>query len=710
MIKNIIARWSAAFATALMICVTAAQAGTPQSAALYGDQSVGGDWPGYGRTFGHQHYSPLRQIDARNVGRLELAWSRNLEPLRNTATEPIEIGGVLYFATGLSVVHAVNAASGRLLWRYDPHAGAKAGINLRNGWGVRGIAWWNGKVYTGTVDGRLIAIDARTGRLVWSVQTFEPGRAYTVSGAPLACDGEIVIGFGGTVGYSRGYVTAYDAESGKRLWRFYTVPGNPAKGFENHAMEMAAKTWRGKWWQRGGGGGDVWNTMAYDAETDTVFIGTGNGYAANRQVRSENWGDNLFISSIIALDRRTGALKWYYQTTPGDTWDFDAVEDIEFTDLTIGGKTRKVLMQAPKNGFFYVIDRTTGKLISARPYAKVNWASGVDLKTGRPIVNTAARFLNGTVAKLWPTGYGAHNWMPMAYSPQTGLAYIPKIENGVTYTDRGIDLKSWRPPTNDTSDFAINFDLIPGVAPSGALVAWSPVTQRAVWSVPFPTYANGGILATAGDLVFEGSVDGTFKAYDARTGKVLWSFDAQAPILGTPISYTVNGTQYVTVLTGLGMGLAGELGAYPYAWTGKYRLDPRSQARRVLTFALNGSARLPITPYEPQPAVQDPDFHLNQVASVAGENVYDPNCAQCHGAGAIADIQAPDLRRSAVILSAQAFRIVVHDGARKANGMPVFQELSDQQLADLRQFLRTQAATLRQTEARTRNDHSYYLN
>ena len=256
-------------------------------------------------------------------------------------------------------------------------------------------------------------------------------------------------------------------------------------------------------------------------------------------------------------------------------------------------------MQAPKNGFFYVIDRTTGKLISARPYAKVSWARGVVFETGRPIVNTAARFLNGTVAKLWPTGYGAHNWMPMAYSPQTGLAYIPKIENGVTYTDRGIDLKSWRPPTNDTSDFAINFDLIPGVAPSGALVAWNPVTQRAVWSVPFPTYANGGILATAGDLVFEGSVAGTFKAYDARTGKVLWSFDAQAPILGTPISYTVNGTQYVTVLTGLGMGLAGELGAYPYAWTGKYRLDPRSQARRVLTFALNGSARLPITPYEP---------------------------------------------------------------------------------------------------------------
>lgn len=710
MTGSIIRRWSAAFAAALMMCMSAAEAGTPPSAALYADHSDGRDWPGYGRTFGHQHYSPLRQIDARTVGGLQLAWSLDLEPLHNTATEPIEVGGVLYFATGLSVVHAVDAASGRLLWRYDPRAAEQAGINLRNGWGVRGIAWWNGKVYTGTVDGRLIAIDANTGRLVWSVQTFKPGRSYTVSGAPLACNGEILIGFGGTVGYSRGYVTAYDAESGKRLWRFYTVPGNPAKGFENQAMAMAAKTWAGKWWDRGGGGGDVWNSMAYDPDSDTVFIGTGNGYAANRQVRSDNWGDNLFISSVVALDRRTGALKWYYQTTPGDTWDFDAIEDIEFTDVTIGGKTRKVLMQAPKNGFFYVIDRTTGRLISARPYAKVTWASRIDPQTGRPIVIAADRFPNKTVAEVWPTGYGAHNWMPMAYSPQTGLAYIPKIENGVTYTDRGIDLPDWRPPTNDTSDFAINFGLVPGVAPRGALVAWNPVTQTAAWSVPQPTYANGGILATAGDLVFEGTIDGTFKAYDARTGKVLWSFDAQAPIMGTPISYTVNGMQYVTVLTGLGMGLAGEIGAYPYAWAGKYRLDPRSQARRVLTFALNGSARLPATPYEPQPAVQDADFRQDQAASLAGEDIYDPNCAQCHGADAIADIQAPDLRRSAVILSAEAFRIVVHGGARKTNGMPVFPELSDRQLADLRQFLRAQAAKLRHTEARMRGDRSYYPN
>jgi len=710
MTENVIACWSAALAAVLIIFAPAAEAATPQSAALYGDQSSGRDWPGYGRTFGHQHYSPLRQIDARNIGRLHLAWSRNLEPLHNTATEPIEVDGVLYFATGLSIVHAVDAVSGRLLWSYDPQAAAKAGINLRNGWGVRGIAWWDGKVYTGTVDGRLIAIDANTGRPVWSVQTFEPGRSYTVSGAPLACHGEIVIGFGGTVGYSRGYVTAYDAESGKRLWRFYTVPGDPARGFESPALATAAKSWAGKWWQRGGGGGDVWNSMAYDPETDTVFIGTGNGYAANRQVRSDNRGDNLFVSSIVALDRRTGGLKWYYQTTPGDTWDFDAIEDIEFTDLTIGGESRKVLMQAPKNGFFYVIDRTTGKLISARPYAKVTWASGVDLKTGRPIFNSTDRFLNRTVADVWPTGYGAHNWMPMAYSPQTGLAYIPKIENGVTYTDRGIDLKSWRPPTNDTSDFAINFGLIPGVVPRGALVAWNPATQRAAWSIPYPTYANGGVLATAGNLVFEGTVDGKLNAYDARTGKVLWSFDAQAPILGTPISYTVNGTQYVTVLTGLGMGLAGEIGAYPYAWSGKYRLDPRSQAHRVLTFALNGAARLPVTPYEPQPAVHDPDFHQDQAASLAGENVYDRNCAQCHGADAIADVQAPDLRRSGVILSAAAFRFVVHDGARKPKGMPVFPELTDQQLADVRQFLRTQAARLRRTEVRKRGDRSYYPN
>ena len=415
-----------------------------RAAARLMDNSRGEDWPGYGRTFGEQHYSPLSQIDGRTVSRLGLTWALDLAS-ENTATQPIAVDGVIYFASGLSRIHAIDAVSGRELWVYDPGVAAKSGRNLRAGWGVKGLAWWDGNIYVGTQDSRLVAVSAKTGKLAWSVQVFDPSLPLQINGAPRAFDGKVIIGFASTKGATRGAVATYDAATGKELWRFYTTPDNPATERRDPVMAMAAATWAGEWW-RFGGGGDVWNAMAYDPDTQSVFIGTGSGYPWNRRARSADQGDNLFLSSIVALDDRTGAYKWHYQINPGETWDYDAAMDMALADIVIAGKSRKVLLQAPKNGFFYVIDRLTGKLISAEPYAKVTWAKGIDIKTGRPIETEDARYPDGKTVEIWPSPTGAHSWQPMAYSPRTGLAYIPQIEMGAYYTDKGVDLTNWDPP------------------------------------------------------------------------------------------------------------------------------------------------------------------------------------------------------------------------------------------------------------------------
>jgi quinohemoprotein ethanol dehydrogenase len=599
------------------------------------------------------------------------------------------VEGVIYFATGLSVVHAMDATTGRVLWSYDPHAAERAGPNLRLSWGTRGIAWWNGKIYTGTADGRLIAIDAASGRPVWSATTFDQSFPGRINGAPRVCEGKVIIGFGGTTGAARGFVTAYDAETGKKLWRFYTVPGNPTLGFENKAMEMASKTWAGRWW-RFGGGGDVWNSMSCDPETQTVFLGTGSGYPWNRRARSDDKGDNLFVASIVALDANSGTYKWHYQVSPGDTWDHDATMDIELADLVIGGTPRKVLLQAPKNGFFYVIDRITGKLISAEPYAKVTWASRVDMSSGRPIETPGARYPNGTTADIWPSSVGAHSWMPMAYSPKTQLAYIPQISAAQTFNDKGIDLKGWEPPKDRAVEGAVNEDL-PKEIP-GALVAWSPIEQRALWSVPYPTYVNGGVLATGGGLVFQGTIDHLFRGYSATSGKLLWSFDTRAPLIAPPISYEVRGKQQITLLTGLGMGIVGGAGMLDNVE--QYGIDPRTQARRILTFALGGNQTL--RPAQPPPAPPpDPGYRADKRRIDAGEALYERDCSACHGESVIASIHAPDLRRSPIPLEPAAFERIVRGGALVGEGMPGFEELGDDQLSDLRQYIRFQAMRLR---------------
>ena len=661
--------------------------------ARLADGSGGDDWAAFGRTYGEQHFSPLAEINDGNVTNLGLAWSFDL-PSGNSVTGPIAVDGVIYFASGYSIVHAIDAVSGKLKWSYDPKAPEAAGRKLRQGWGSRGIAWWNGKLFTGTHDGRLIAIDARTGKPVWSAMTVGADDVRFISGPPRAFDGKIIIGHGGgDVGSIRGYVTAYDAETGKQLWRFHTVPGNPADGFENEAMAMAAKTWAGDWWKYGGGG-TVWNAITYDAESDTIYLGTGNGSPWNHRVRSAGQGDNLFLSSIVALDAKTGAYKWHYQTNPGESWDYNASMDMELADLLIDGKPRKVLMTAPKNGFFYVIDRVTGKLISAEPYVKVNWASKIDLATGRPVEMPGIRYPEGRSVTMWPGPVGAHNWLPMAYSPASGLVYIPAIEMATSYNDKGIDRATWVRTPGNAVDGATNPNFIVEDAgpPNGtsSLLALNPVTQKVAWKVPTPGFWNGGVMATAGNLVFQGRIDGKFNAYAADSGRLVWSFAAQAPVIAPPISYRAGGRQYVTVLTGLGTS-----GAAFGPLLKNVNVDYRTQARRVLTFAIGGTKTLPAAEPVAVVAAEDPEFRADSKSAEAGMIIYARHCATCHGVYVTAAGAAPDLRRSAIPTEREAFESVVRDGALLQNGMPRFEEFTPRQLADLRQYIRTEAAKLR---------------
>jgi quinohemoprotein ethanol dehydrogenase len=667
----------------------------PSAAERYDDASAGDDWPGYGRTYGEQHYSPLTDVDTKNVERLGLAWSLDL-PFAGTATQPVAVDGVLYFSIGYNIVYAVDAVTGKQLWMNDLEGAAGAGHRLRLGWGSRGLAWWNGRIYAATWNGRLVALDAKTGKQAWSAQVLDPKGNEYISGAPRVFDGKVIIGSGSDIGYVRGQVNTYDAETGRFLWRFWIVPGDPAKGFENAAMEMAAKTWAGEWWKHGGGGAS-WNSFAYDAATDTVFVGTGNGYPWNRRVRSADQGDNLFLCSVLALDAKTGEYRWHYQINPGDTWDYNAAMDLHLADLVIDGKPRKTLLTAPKNGFLYVIDRTDGRLISAEQMARrITWATHIDLATGRPVETPDARYPGGKTFELWPSAAGAHSWPPSAWNPRRGLMFIPTLETGMTMNDVGIDPKTWERRPNEVVGAAFHMSA-PAPDPlhgTGALLAWDPVAKKAAWRVEQPTQANGGLLATAGDLVFQGTPDGRFTAYDAESGKVVWSFEAQAPVFAPPLSYRAGGKQYVTVLTGL--GTTAGVGGAALAKLG-YDVDPRSQKRRVLAFALDGKVTLP--PRQPQaPIMADPTYRADAAAAARGATVYG-YCMYCHGLEAVPAGHAPDLRRSPIPFDAQAFDAVVRGGSLLDRGMPRFTEFSDQELADLRQHIRAAAARGREAAA-----------
>jgi quinohemoprotein ethanol dehydrogenase len=613
---------------------------------------------------------------------LGLAWTLDLDGLWNMSTIPVAVDGVIYFAAGYSVVHAVDAVSGKLLWKYDPHVDSR---KMRMAWGSRGLTYWKGKIYTGVQDGRLFALDAKTGELVWETLTTEPGDNRYITGAPRAFNGKILIGYGGAdFGNVRAYVTAYDAETGAQAWRWYIVPGNPADGFENAAMEMAAKTWTGEWWKYGGGG-TAWNAMTYDPEFNRVYIGTGNGSPWNHKLRSPEGGDNLFLCSIVALDADTGEYIWHYQTTPGESWDFNSTMDITTATIEIEGKPRKVILHAPKNGFFYVIDRETGKLISAEKIDKVTWADHIDLATGRPVENPGVRYEDGE-ALTFPGSAGAHNWPPMSYSPRTGLVYIPVHQLAGYYNDKGRDPKTWKMTKLDVLGLEGFYDDVPKEAGSSSLLAWNPVTQQEVWRTETPGANNGGTLTTAGDLVFQAQADGNVVAHDVHTGKTLWSGFMGVGSMSAPITYSVNGKQYVTVLAGWAGGqmLLGSLSAQ-HGWVG------REHPRRVLTYVLDGKAELPATvPTSIPTPLEAPEFKLDPEKVARGRDTYN-QCVICHGVSAVAGGFAPDLRASQVPLADDAFAAIVRGGALESRGMPKFEEFSDADLQDLQHYIRERA-------------------
>lgn len=649
------------------------------------DDSNGTNWPAYGRTHAERHDSPLTEINDRTISRFGLSSTTDLADVPGAATVPLAVDGIVYLAIGPSIVHAVDAASGKLLWQYDPHVYKVAGRKMRSAWGTRGLAYWKGRLYVGTYDGRLIAIDAKTGREAWSTQTTQPDDENYITGAPRTFRGLVLIGNGGAdSGNSRGYVTAYDAATGEQKWRFHIVPGNPADGFENDAMKMAARTWTGQWWKFGGGG-NAWNAMTYDAEQNLVYIGTGNGAPWNRKVRSPGGGDNLFLASIVALDADTGEYRWHYQVNPGESWDYNAAMDIELATLEIDGKPRKVLMTAPKNGFFYVIDRTDGKLISAEKFARVTWASHVDLRTGRPVESPGVRYENGP-AQFYPSMFGAHGWMPMSYNRKAGLVFIPKSEMAGYLSDSTVDQKNWKP---GPSVIGTATDDPPGTpAPenlgSSSLIAWNPVSKRTVWEVKTPAVWNGGTMTTDGNLVFQGQVDGNFVAYAADSGKKLWNYDTGLAIGGAPITFMAKGKQYVAVVVGYGISSNSFMGKA----AGDFGWNARQIKHRLFLFTLDGNAPRPSSQRtERPPLLDDPDMELDPRLVAAGSRLYFHNCTACHGTGAVASGYAPDLRSSPVRLDKDTFDGVVHGGMLLERGMPKFEELTERDRLAIRQYV-----------------------
>ncbi|MFZ3484818.1 PQQ-dependent dehydrogenase, methanol/ethanol family [Sphingomonas sp. 3-13AW] len=627
-----------------------------------------GEWMAPGRTYDEQRFSPLHRINDSNVADLGLAWFADLSADRGVEASPLMIGGVLYNIEPWNVTVAYDAKTGKELWRYDPKVDRDTGKLACCDIVTRGLAAWKGRIILATLDGRLIALDSKTGKPTWSVDTLEPVWPYTITGAPRVFDGKVLIGNAGAEGAARGYVTAYEVATGKQLWRFYTVPGDPSKPQHNKVLEMAAKTWNGEWWKVGGGG-TVWDSIVYDPDLDLVYIGTGNGGPWAQRYRSPGGGDNLFLSSIVALRADTGAYVWHYQTTPGDEWDYTATQSMILADLTIGGKLRKVLMQAPKNGFFYVLDRATGKLISAKPFVPMNWASGIDPATGRPNVNPEARY-GETPVLLTPGPGGGHNWNPMAFSPRTGLAYFPVTEMYMAFSVN----PNFRQSPGNMSQLGISttgYDLTRKAAAAYAaannkawLTAWDPVKQEERWRVPYPTRGSGGVLATAGNLVFQGTVGGTFAAYRADTGEKLWEMPVQQLPIAAPIAYSIDGEQYIAVNAGWGGGLA-------HSSTAKTLGFPIS-VPRLLVFKLGGKAQLPKLADAAPELVRPDDASVGASVVSQGEQLYAQHCATCHGEAARGGIK--DLRRMSPATHREFLDIVLH-GARREKGMASFDDL-----------------------------------
>jgi quinohemoprotein ethanol dehydrogenase len=650
-----------------------------QAAARVNDERIlraddePGQWLAHGRTFGEQRFSPLTKIDDTNVARLGLAWAYEPGTTRGMEATPLVIDGVMYATGEWSRVYALDAKTGKPLWTYDPYvAGAKgrdACCDVVN----RGVAAWEGKLYLGALDGRLICIDAATGKMLWEKQTTDPAKPYTITGAPRVVKGKVIIGNGGGEFGVRGYFSAYDGNTGEMLWRFYTVPASHDGPFENPELEIAAKTWSKDSMWDSGLGGTVWDSMSYDPELDLLYVGVGNASIYNKEQRSPGGGDNLFVASILAIDPDDGRMAWFYQTTPGEQWDYTATQQIVLADLMIaprgGGERilRKVLLQAPKNGFFYVLDRKTGELLSAEKYIDISWATHVDMATGRPVERTEATWSEKS-ARVTPGIPGGHNWHPMAFSPKTGLVYIPTFESVYEYIPKpGF---KWMPGMLNTSEswgeISSRLEGFEAAAKENVrthLTAWDPVAARQAWRVELGQGIPAGVLATAGNLVFQGTTWGKMRAYSATSGATLWESETGTGVMAPPVSYEIDGEQYVAVVAGLG-GSAG----------GHYLRFANANPGRILAFKLDARTPLPPTPSRSAKEIEAPMIEVSEAVLQRGRDMYSAVCARCHGLGVESSGLYPDLRYASKDVYA-SWQAIVLGGAFSARGMASFADV-----------------------------------
>ena len=651
---------------------------------------TGKDWPTHGFDYAETRFSPLAQISADNVENLGLAWSYNLESTRGVEATPLVVDGVMYVTASWSIVHALDAKTGKKLWTYDPEVPGEAGSRGCCDVVNRGVAVHYGNVYVASYDGRLIAIDAKTGEKVWETNTLpDNDMSYTITGAPRVVNGNVIIGNGGAEFGVRGYITAYDAKTGAQKWRWYTVPGNPNEPFENEAMARAAKTWdpSGKYWEAGGGG-TVWDSIVFDPDLNLLYIGTGNGSPWSHKKRSPEGGDNLYLSSIVALNADTGEYVWHYQATPGDNWDYTSTQDMILSELMIDGERRKVIMQAPKNGFFFVLDRTNGEFISADNYVDVNWATGYD-SNGRPIEVPEARSMDEPF-DIIPGPFGGHNWHSMSFNHQTGLAYFPSQHIPITM----VEDPSWESiesnePGQPMSGIGWNtaFQLNvapPSSKPFGRLTAWDPVTQQEAWRYEHVSPWNGGTLTTAGDLVFQGTADARFMAFNARTGDPLWESPMGTGVIAAPITYEVDGTQYVSIAAGWG-GVFGK----------SQRASDLKTAGTVYTFVLNGDAEMPeFTQYQLNSLVSGVEYNPDFIGE--GTALYVSNCVFCHGVPGVdkgGNIPNLGYSKKSVIENLDAF---LFHGPFVSSGMPDFTEtLSKTDVEKIKAFIQGTADAIR---------------
>ncbi|MEQ1610391.1 MAG: PQQ-dependent dehydrogenase, methanol/ethanol family [Hyphomonadaceae bacterium] len=647
-------------------------------------ESEPGSWLLTGGNYHEQRYSLLDQISDANVKDVGLSWYVDINTERGQEATPVVVDGVMYVSTAWSMVKAYDVKTGAVLWEYDPdilkNKAADACCDVVN----RGVAAWNGKIYIGAIDGRLIALDGKTGKVVWQKQTTDTNLPYTITGVPRIVNGKVIIGNGGAEYRVRGYVTAYDSETGEQVWRWWAVPGDPSKPYEQPELAEAAKGWKGDNYWKIGGGGTIWDGMAYDEQTDTIYVGTGNGNPWNQGIRSPGGGDNLFLASIVALDPNTGKYKWHYQTTPGETWDYTATQPIMVADLNYPEGKRRVVMQAPKNGFFYVLDAKDGKLISAEKFGPLTWATHVDIKTGRPVEVPEARYeITGKPIIVTPNAGGMHNWHPMAFSSETGYIYIPVQVASSAFV--GVkDFKLNNEGFNTGTDFSGGAALCsaPGAKCGNQetyILAWDPVKAKEVWRIKNDVYGSSGILATSGNLIFSGNHKGEFNAYNATTGEKLWSAPTQGRVVAAPSTYEVDGRQEIALLVG-GRGLP----------DGQTRTNPYSANNsRLLVFRAGGTGALPATMPPVDPAklgvrIDPPLLTASTETVIAGEQAFAANCAVCHGPNAVpgAGSIAPDLRYSGLLPIRNGWNPTVRGGDRAARGMPAWGEILSEETTD----------------------------